>query len=273
VGGYRRGTLQVATPTAGVVAAAKDTVQAIQSKEEETAYEKTIERLRNPGLLDLWTGFVDTGLSMARGNSTTTTFNLGMNAARVTPRDKITVYFTSLYAKNKTSGVSVLGAEADRGGFRYDANIAGPNFVFGSADLEYDKLQRLDLRAVFGGGLGRHVIKTDMTVLDLFAGAALNKEFFSNNVSRTSGEIQLGDLLTFKLNKTTQLTQSLIFFPNLSETGEYRVNFDASAATTLKRWLAWHITISDRYLSNPVLAGIKKNDFLLTTGFRITFSR
>jgi putative salt-induced outer membrane protein len=267
------GQFRVATATTGTITAAKSKVKAITSKEEEAAYEKEVERLRNPSLLDLWTGFVDTGLSMARGNSTTTTFSVGMNAARVTPRDKITVYFTSLYSKNKTGGVSVLGADADRGGIRYDANIAGRTFAFGSTDLEYDKFQNLDLRAVFGGGLGRHVIKTDDTVLDLFGGATLNKEFFANDLSRTSGEIQMGDQFNHKLNRSVQITQSLVFFPNLSDTGAYRMNFDASAVTTLKRWLGFHITVSDRYLSNPILPGIKKNDFLLTTGLRITFAR
>jgi putative salt-induced outer membrane protein YdiY len=267
------GQIRVATANLGAVATTKDKIKALVSKEEEAAYEKEIERLRNPSLLDLWTGFVDTGLSMARGNSNSTTFSVGMNAARVTPRDKITAYFTSLYSKNKTRGVTVVGAQADRGGLRYDANFAGRNFAFGSVDLEYDKFQNLDLRGVFGGGAGRHVIKTETTVLDLFGGGALNKEFFSNGVSRTSGEVQLGDLLNYKVNKSFSITQSLVFFPNVSETGEYRMNFDLAAVTTLKRWLGWHVTVSDRYLSNPILAGIKKNDLLLTTGFRISFAK
>jgi putative salt-induced outer membrane protein YdiY len=268
-----QGQFRVVTANTGTVAVTKDKIKALISKEEEMAYEREIERLRNPSLLDLWTGFVDTGLSMARGNSNSTTFTVGMNATRMTPRDKITAYFTSLYSKNKTAGVTVVGAQAVRGGIRYDANFAGRNFAFGAVDLEYDKFQNLDLRAVFGGGVGRHVLKTDATVIDLFGGGALNKEFFANGRSRSSGEIQMGDLLTHKVNKSFQLTQSLVFFPNLSETGEYRLNVDIAAVTTLRRWLAWHITVSDRYLSNPILATIKKNDFLLTTGFRISFAK
>jgi hypothetical protein len=40
-------------------------------------------------------------------------------------------------------------------------------------------------------------------------------------------------------------------FPNLSDLGQYRFQFDATAATKLKTWLSWQITVSDRYLSNP----------------------
>lgn len=122
-------------------------------------------------------------------------------------------------------------------------------------------------------GWGCYVIKTDTAVLDLFGGGALDKEFFTNSLSRTSGEVQMGDLLNVKLNKTTQITQSLVFSPNVSDGGEYRMNFDTAFVVALKRWLGWHVTISDRYLSNPINAGIKKNDFLVTTGLRITFAR
>jgi putative salt-induced outer membrane protein len=267
------GNFRVATANTGNVTATKDKVKAITSKEEEAAYEKAIDRLRNPSLLDLWRGFVDTGLSLARGNASTTTFNLAMNAARVTPRDKITTYFTSIYSKNTTRGLTVLGAQASRGGIRYDLNFAGRNFAFGSTDLEYDKFQNLDLRGVFGGGLGRHVIKSDTTTFDVFGGAALNKEFFSNDLSRTSGEMQFGDQLNHKLNRALQLTQALVIFPNLSEAGQFRMNFDASTVVAVRRWLGFNITLSDRYLSNPILPGIKKNDLLMTTGVRLTFAR
>ena len=75
------------------------------------------------------------------------------------------------------------------------------------------------------------------------------------------------------MNKSFLLTQSLIFFPNLSDGGAYRMNFDAAAIVTLKKWLGFHLTVSDRYLSNPVVAGTRKNDFLMTTGIRLSFAR
>lgn len=60
-------------------------------------------------------------------------------------------------------------------------------------------------------------------------------------------------------------------FSNLSDMGEYRRTFDASAITNVNKWLAWQVTGSGRYLSNP-LSQVKNNDLLLTTGLRLTFS-
>jgi hypothetical protein len=61
-------------------------------------------------------------------------------------------------------------------------------------------------------------------------------------------------------------------FNNLSNGGEYRMNLDAGATTALLKWLTWNISISNRYLSNPV-PGRQSNDFLYSTGFGFAFAR
>lgn len=64
------------------------------------------------------------------------------------------------------------------------------------------------------------------------------------------------------------LKEQLFFFPNLSEGGEYRINFDAALVMDINRRFAWQVTLSDRYLSDPP-GGFKQNDLLLTTGLKI----
>ena len=61
-------------------------------------------------------------------------------------------------------------------------------------------------------------------------------------------------------------------FNNLTDLGTYRINFDLGTVTNLNKWLSWQLTVSDRYLSDPV-SGSKPNDVLLTTGIRVSFSR
>ncbi|HEY2930963.1 MAG TPA: DUF481 domain-containing protein [Acidobacteriota bacterium] len=263
------GNIEVQTQQAGTVSVSKGVVRTIRSQGEQSAYEANTERMRNPKLGDLWSGFADAGLSLSRGNADITTLAAGMKAVRATSRDKITTYFTSLSARTKASGRSLTTADAIRGGARYDFNLSSKLFAFGLTDLEYDKLQKLDLRSVVAGGLGFHVLKTEKTLLDIFSGGAFNQEFFTD-VTRRSAELLLGEELSHKLTRSMSLTQRGVFYPNLSETGEYRLAFDASAVTQLGRQLGWQVTFSDRYQSNPI-PGIKKNDILLTTGIRLTF--
>jgi len=264
--------LVVKTADTGTVTTAKDAVKMIRSRSEQAAYQAEEDRYRNPRLLDLWTGFLDFGYAAARGNSSTNNLNVSANANRITRRDKLAVYYTSLYASNKIAGKSILSANAQRGGINYSLNVAPRMFAFGALDLESDQFQSLDLRFVPAGGLGYHAVKSAAAAFDVFGGGSLNREFFSTGLTRTSGEILAGEDLVYKLSAITSLHERLSFYPNVSRTGEYRTNFDLSTATVIRKWLAWQLTASDRFLSDP-LAGRKKNDFIFTTGLRVTFAK
>ena len=259
------GTFTVTTNTAGKVEVPKASVTAVRDAAEQKA-------------VDAWSGILDTGLSLTRGNSATLAFSLSAKAARVTKRDKISVYSTAVYASDDTTPPSRTTAHAIRGGIRGDFNVGDRWFVFGLADFEYDQFQDLDLRNVLGGGLGYHVIKRPTTTFDLFGGGDYEQEYFSatttfpTGLTRKTGEVLAGEELNMKLNDRLALTEKASLFPNISDSGQYRFQFDATAATKLKTWLSWQVTFSDRYLSNP-LPGLKGNDELLSTGLRLTFGK
>jgi putative salt-induced outer membrane protein YdiY len=264
--------LVVETRDAGRVDAARENLDFLRSKEEQAAWEADIDHLRNPRLIDLWTGYVDFGVALARGNARTTNINTNAIATRSTSRDKIGVYFTSLYASSKNDGVTLTTANAIRGGIRYDLNLTPRVFAFGQVDLEYDQFQSLDLRFSPSGGLGYHVWRPDdQNYFDVFGGIAMNREFFSNGTDRTSAEGLVGEELLYTLSERTTFHEKLSFYPNFSRGGEYRMNFDASLNSALWRWFSWQFTVSDRLLSDPV-PGRKKNDVLFTTGLRLTFA-
>jgi putative salt-induced outer membrane protein len=139
-------------------------------------------------------------------------------------------------------------------------------------DYENNRFADLDLRVTVGGGLGYHTIKTERTRLDLLGGGNYAYEKFSTPETRNSGEIYWGNDWTYRLSKVAALSQTFRMFNNMTETGEYRINFDIGMVTNLNTWLAWQLTYSDRYQSNPV-GGLKQNDMLFTTGLRVTFTR
>ena len=277
------GKLEVATKETGPVAASKDAIINVRNDAEQKAYDDQIERLRHPHLTDFWSGLLDTGLSLTRGNSESLTYNLSGKAARVTDRDKISVYTTAIYTDSTVNGINSTTAHAIRGGIRGDLNVSDKLFVFGFTDFEYDQFQDLDLRNVVGGGLGYHVINTKATTFDVFAGGSYDQDFFgavaatatipaTPAITRKTGEVVLGETFNAKINNRTTITQQFSVYPNLSDTGTYRFQFDTTAATKLKGWLSWQVTYSDRYLRNP-LPGFKTNDLLLSTGVRLTFGK
>ncbi|MGD9561526.1 MAG: YdiY family protein [Pyrinomonadaceae bacterium] len=266
------GDLEITTKDAGTVTVEKQKVEAVRNDAEQLKFEEERDRLLNPGFGDLWTGSADVGFSLTSGNSETRAFTAGARAARETTRDKISVYANAIKASNSTTGISVTTADAIWFGGRYDYNVSPKVFVFGSADFEHDSPQLLDLRSVFGGGVGYRAIRSERTSLDLFGGASYNMEYFDTGLNRKSVEIMVGDELTFKINPRMRLTQRLAVYPNVSDPGRFRALLDASLLGDINSWLGWHVTLGDRFNSAPV-GGAEKNDMLLSTGLRVNFGR
>jgi putative salt-induced outer membrane protein YdiY len=277
------GKLEVATKS-GTVEAAPADVTLIRDDAEEATYEHSL----HPKLTENWTGGANVGFSVARGNSETESLALAFNAARTTLKDKVILYATSLDTTNNLATPSTV-ANLDTGGLRYERNINPRLFAFGAGDFSSNALQFLDLRQVYTGGFGYHVIKTDPTKLDFLGGLNYTHETYSNGAVVVPGTattppiyasygvtnryvaLTLEEALVQKLGKTTVLTQDLTFYPNLQDRGEYRGVFNLGTVTKISKWLGWQNQFGDIYVSNPPVAS-KKNDVLFTTGLNFSFT-
>ena len=223
------GKIQVATSTAGTVTTSKDSIQVIRSDSEQAAYDAGIDRLQHPRLIDFWSGMLDTGLSLTRGNSATVTYTFSGKLLRETPRDKITIYSTAIYGTNDNVSPSQTTAHEIRGGIRGDVNVSDRWFVFGLTDFDSNALQHLDLQNVIAGGVGYHVIKTGRTTFDLFGGAGYNQQYFSaysltnptppppttefSSVTQRNATMLVGEELDTKLSSRTTFSENFTFYP------------------------------------------------------------
>jgi len=280
------GKLEVATKTTGTVEAAPADVTVIRNDAEQTAYDKSL----HPGLMHGWTGGANVGFSVARGNSETENLALAFNAVHASLSNKLTLYASSIDTTNNLATPSTV-ANLETGGLRFDHNVNSRLFVFGAADFMSNALQFLDLRSVYSGGFGFHAIANDRTTLNFLGGLNYTHETYSNGtevpptppsttptgifasygVTNRFVALTLGEELDKKLGKSTVLTQNVGFFPDLQQTGEYRMTFNAGTVTKLNKWFGWQNQFGDIYVSNPP-SGAKKNDVIFTTGLNLTFT-
>jgi putative salt-induced outer membrane protein YdiY len=277
------GKIAVEPASGAPVEAPKDSVVAIRNDADQLAYEKSL----NPGLLDGWTGAAVVGFSLTGGNSETENLSLAFNAARTTKADKLSLYVNAIYGTNQLSTPSTT-ANTENGGIRYDRNINPRAFGFVAADFSSNALQDLNLRSVGSVGLGYHAIKNDRTTLDFLAGGNFTDEnytqtimvaavgsmpaySYSSKLIHNFGALTLGEELTHKAGKSTVLTEKLYFYPDLTESGEYRGTLDLGSATKISKWLGWQNHFGDIYVSNPP-EGTKQNDVVLTTGLTFSFT-
>ena len=282
------GKFVVASPATAVApnvpAATKDTIVAVRNDAEQKAYDLAAERMAHPKFTYFWGGLFDTGLALTRGNSSTTTFTLASKAVRETPRDKLTLYGNYIYGKDSSTPPDRTTANAVNAGIRGDLNLTPRVFVFALADYQTNALQHLDLRQSYGGGFGFHVIKTERTLFDVFGGITYQRDEFGQYVllgppptvisasASNSVAAIVGEEFDMKLNKRSSFTERLSLYPNLSNGGDFRSQFDATLVTQFKAWLSWQVTFSDSYINYPP-PGLKSNDLLLSTGLRVTWGK
>lgn len=274
------GKLNVATKSGPVETSTSD-VSVMRNDAEQAAYEHKL----HPGLMHGWEGGLNVGFSVARGNSETENLSLAFNAVHPTEHDKITLYTSSINSTNNLASPSTV-ANLTQGGVRYDRDLHPKVFVFAGADFMSNALQYLDLRQVYSGGFGYHAIKNERTILDFLGGLNYTHETYSNGALVAPGPppiyvsygktnrfvaLTLGEEWDQKVGKSTVLTQSVGFFPDLQQTSEYRFTFNFGSVTKLNKWLGWQNQFSDIDISNPP-AGAKKNDLIFTTGLNIAFS-
>ena len=276
----------VITKTAGSVEAPLSSVTVMRSPAEETAYQKTL----HPGWGEGWVGGLNLGFGVTTGNSETKNLNIAFNGVRTGAHDKLTLYENSVYAVNDKVVAPATGpqttANSNDGGARYDRDFIPRAFGFGSADFFSNSLQDLNLRYILGGGIGFHAIKNANTTLDILTGANYTHESYSDvpspnpppatySYSQSLGALTLGDAFTYKLGKSTVVTQAFIFYPDLSDTSQYRFTFNLGTVTKINKWLGWQNTVSDVFVSNPPIAvpRIERNDLQISTGLNIAFKR
>jgi len=265
----------VASRTAGTVEAPKSSIKTLRSPAEEAAHEKSL----HPGWGEGWNGGLNLGFALTRGNSASKNLNIAFTATRKGFKDKLILYSNTIYATNDQKGATPsTTANVISGGARYDHDFAPRIFGFVNGDFFHDELQALDLRSIFGGGIGFHVIKSDATTFDLLAGVNYTHESYSvpfnpavsDDKARSLAGLTLGDEFTHKVSKSTVITQNLYFYPDLTHTGEYRGTFNFGTVTKLNKWLGWQNSFGDVYVSAPPV-GKKKNDLLFSTGLNLSF--
>ena len=266
----REGKFEIHTETNATVEAPAGSVVVLRDQTEQLTYEKS----QHQSLLQGWKGELEAAFNLTRGNSDTKDILLAFRGVRKTDRDKLTVYAQTIYSTNDLPTARPhTTANENKGGARFDRNFTSRFFFFANADFMADALQDLNLRSVLGGGIGYHLVKRERTTLDLFGGANFTRENYVE-LKRSLAAGQSGEEFTKKLGKSTELTQNLTFFPDLSENGSginYRTNFSFGTVTRINRWLGWQNNMSDTYVTNPPV-GKKQNEFVFTSGLNLAFS-
>lgn len=214
-----------------------------------------------------WRGALGASYTSASGNNENLNASLFTDAVRQTGQDKFSASLRSVYGRQETNGVRELTASLLRASARYDRDFDELKYGFVGYDLEKDKLADLRWRHSPSVGAGLHLRRTQTYTFDVFAGYSYNREYLYAGERRSFNEGLLGEETTHKFGERSRFRQRLAVYPNLTDSGEYRVVFDAGFLAPLVD--RWNLTLnySVRYQSNPP-AGVDKRDTLVFAGLQ-----
>jgi putative salt-induced outer membrane protein YdiY len=238
------------------------------------AYQTLVEHTAKPWRD--WHGAASLGYAIQRGDQQTSTFNTTVATTRERPatptfeRHWRTNYgLVTLLSHAAQNGTSVTSNTFNTN-LRQDYLFSPGNFVFGLAEFDHVDAQGLYLRQTYGGGYGHDLINTSRTLFSVLGGLTYVHEKFSTGTFDSSAEALVGEKLGMQITKRIRLDHNLNFYPNLSNTGQYRFDTATTLSAKLSNKFSLNTGVIDLYLSNPA-KGSKKNNVAFTTGLGYTF--
>lgn len=236
----------------------------------------------NPAPWQAWKGNTSLGYSVQTGNQHTTTLVAALNANRERPATPIFIRhwrtdfsFTTLlsHAEQDASTVTshVLTANLEQ-----NYLLSADNFLFVLAQANHISTQQLYLQQTYGGGYGRYLVKTPRTAFNIIvAPTYVQEKFFDGLLTRTT-QLLIGETLGAQLTKKLRVDHYLQFYPDLKNTGQYRLNTSTIATIKLSNKFAVNASLLDFYLSNPPPPapggpGATKNNVTFSTGITYSF--
>ena len=199
------------------------------------------------------------GGSITSGNSDTTTVTGGLKLERQWTKWSMDINYLGLFEKvggDEQNNKHILVATAKRPLGEHDS-------LFVTLLVEHDAAADLMVRAQPTAGYIWRQIDKKTFWLDFDVGAGFAYEDYSTTGDDTNIVGQLGLKFEWKITKQLTYTQRLVYFPNLSESPEYRLASVSEFVTPVSTKVNFKLTILDQYNSDPA-PGTKNNDLTIT---------
>jgi len=240
----------------------------------QEAYHGLVEHTAKPW--QDWKGSASVGYGLQSGNQTSRTFTSTVSAVRerpetpvFTPHWRTNFDLATLLSSSKQNDTFV-DSHTLTTDVRPQYLFTEKNFVFGLAQFDHISTSGLYLRQTYGGGYGRDVIKNAKATFSVLGGLTYVHEKFFDGSWNSSAEALIGEKLGYQISKRVRLDHDFNFYPNLSDTGEYRFDTATTVSAKLAGKFSLNAGVIDLYLSNPP-AGDKSNSITFTTGIGYTF--
>jgi len=214
-----------------------------------------------------WTGSIQAGALITRGNSKTDNVSVGFDAMRRAEKDRITASGLYLYGRQEDPNTGDDSTTTDNWYLtgKYDYFLTEKLYWFSALRVERDRIAALDIRITPSTGLGYQWIESDDMNFNTEAGLAWVYEDFENAESNDYFAARAAYHFDKKINDKVDFIHNLEFIPSLEDISEFNLNTDAGLRVALTEKMFSEFKIEWRYDSEPA-PGADKNDLRYIVG-------
>lgn len=215
-----------------------------------------------------WAGSAGFGLSLNRGNTSTTNFNLAFEATHGDKTPHVWK-FKGLYLRGDDNGepsVDSLSLE-----MRHERSFKKRWYGFGSLQYLRDQFKDIDYLVAPSAGIGYQLIATPATTFNVDGGFGVKVEKNPGLDGHTDAIVTGADKFEHKLSPTATISQSFSALWTAQDFGDALYTFSAGASAALTTRTQLKIELRDTYASRPPSADIKSNDVALLTALVYKF--
>ena len=215
-----------------------------------------------------WTGSAGFGLSLNRGNTSTTNFNLSAEATH-DPKTTSIWKFKGLYLRGENNGELAV----DRLLFevRNERTLTTRVYAFGQFQYLQDEFKEIDYLVAPSGGIGYKLVMTPKTTFNVDSGLGYKAEKNPGFERRDDFVVTMSDKFEHKLSTTSTITQSFGALWKADDFGDALYTFTAGLAAALTTRTQLKVELLDAYSSKPPNPAIKNNDVALLTALVYKF--
>jgi len=212
-----------------------------------------------------WRRNLDFGMNMARGNSDTLRYSLGVNTVK--EEDANTIRFRAQGAYGESAGTK--DTENATALIRYDRQLTPTIYALGNIAWMTDPISELDYR--FTGILspGVHLLRSQTTLLNLeIGGGYVEEKKDGNEDGYAAGRAAV--TAEKLINEHVLGWATIEYIPKLADPKVYFINSEIGLASYITRDLSLNVCYMNRYDSAPG-EDIKSSDTLLSTAISLNF--
>jgi len=211
-------------------------------------------------------GNVAVGANMQSGNTKHTSASVGAKAVRKTEQDRVSLNFLHNYAQEDGE----MTTRNTYGSLKYDYFFVKSLYGYAGVELLNDTFRDLNLRTVVGPGIGYQIWDDQIKSLLFEIGVSFFSEDRKENEDDNWITGRLGSSFSLQIIKGIVLSNDIIVYPSLEDTGEYQLRNEASLTSSLGAKWALKFTNIFEHDSDPP-EGVKNNDLYWIMALQYVF--